>query len=576
MYTNCDMNLNPGIIALIVISSSLVFIGLIILLYFLVIRNKALKKSVRDLDSKYEYLHSLLIGQDFQYIKRIEYISTVNLLYVDIYQKQLVVFNYLKDDKDVYAHKKVEEFKDLLDSKKYSPVREEISDYKHFMNEFEIEVNKLNNDLLQIIRPEEECNHMAYDAKEQFRLIKQEYTAHEIDLSMLKNSYEASFNYVDELFSKFDTYINQANYDDCSTLIVNIKKVLDELNNINKSMPDLCNLSNKIIPSKIQDLKSEYHRMQQEKYPTQHLVNDKSIEEMENKIEEINKNLRLFKYKHALEELNAISSNIDSIFSGFKVEIDARKAFDGEEEGVRLRVADITNTFIKLCNTLPSVQKYYVITDERKNMRKKIQLDINRMGRSKRDLDDSIHATVMEPYTALLKKTLELKSEVTDIENQISEFRSYLSSLKEDAERAHDLVSSFYYKLRKAEKYISDSSMEKFKNKYKDKIEEIYHQLEIINNTCNIKPIDINKINNAVNYINFDGESTLNQIEQEYNMMNLAESSMVYINKERLASSESNALLAQNEKMFYDGEFEKAYNATNDLIMRVKENERKK
>jgi len=576
MYTNCDMKLSGGVIAIIVIFSTIAFIGLVVLLYFTIIRNKTLAKSVRDLDSKYEYLHSLIFGQDQQYLKRIEYISTINLLYVEIYQKQLAVFNYLKDDKDVYASKKLDDFKDLLANKKFMQVREEMPDFKHFMNDFEVEVNKLNNDLLQIIRPEEECNHMAYDAKEQFRLIKQEYTAHQNDLVMLKNSYEAVFEHVEELFTKYEQFINEASYDDCIQLMPKIKKVLVELNNINKAMPELCTLSTKVMPSKITELKGEYRRMQQEGYPTHHLVSNDLIDKMEEKVMNIAHELKLFKYKNSLNELNEISSKIDNIFIGFKKEADDRKTFESEINDVLSHVGEITNNFIKLCNTIPSIQKYYVITEDRKNIRKKIQLDINKMGRSKRDLDDSYHSSQMEPYSILLNKTLELKTEANDIDNQISEFRTYLSSLKEDAEKAHDLVSSFYYKLKKAERQIDDVAMNNFKAKYKDKIEEIYNQLEIINTTCNIKPIDINKINAAVSYINFDAESTLNQIEQEYNMMNLAESSIVYINKARLTSSEANAILQQNEKMFYDGEFEKAYNSTNELIQRIKEEEKRK
>ena len=74
--------------ALVVILSSvgggvILLIALFIVIYILVISKRKFKRQIRDVERKYSYLDALLIGQDSQYIHRLEIISHSNLLYVD-------------------------------------------------------------------------------------------------------------------------------------------------------------------------------------------------------------------------------------------------------------------------------------------------------------------------------------------------------------------------------------------------------------------------------------------------------------------------------------------------------------
>ena len=66
-----------------VIGGVIVLGALFVLLYIFVISRNSVKKQIRELEKKYSYLDALLIGQDSQYIHRLEIISRSNLLYVD-------------------------------------------------------------------------------------------------------------------------------------------------------------------------------------------------------------------------------------------------------------------------------------------------------------------------------------------------------------------------------------------------------------------------------------------------------------------------------------------------------------
>lgn len=571
---NIVLALDTLSLTLVIVSGVVLFIILLTLFYFLFIRNRALGHQVKELSRRYDYLHSLLTNQDSKLIDRIEEISQVNLLYRPIYDKQSSTLNHLKDDKDIYAGEKINEFNEAINAKRFKPMRREIGDFKRYLNEFETEVNKFNTDLLEIMHPEEECNQMLFEAKETFERIKHDYTSHINDLSLLKKSYNEVFKYVEKLFKDFSGYVEKANYEDANNLMPSLHKILGELETINRVMPSLCVLASRTIPLRLADLESEYKRMDMESYPLYHIITPKTITKIRDEVKGVIKELKNFKYKGEDEKLKLINTRIDTYIKAFEKEKEDKTIFDQEEAPIYQRVTKIEKDFIKLCNSIPKIQKVYAINDEKVSSRNKIQNHINRIGVSKRSLETFVHTVgKRQPYSALLARTMELKQEVDQVESEMLAFKNYLTSLKNDVEKAYDLVSKYYYRVRKAEKILRDIAIPSVSEKYKDKIDQIYQYLEKINTTAMVLPIQVHEINNAVSFLNFEGESILNQIDQEETMLKLAESSLIYINKDRANFPELNNLVKQNEATFFAGEFEKAYNDTSKIIKHYAEME---
>ena len=179
-----------------------------------------------------------------------------------------------------------------------------------------------------------------------------------------------------------------------------------------------------------------------------------------------------------------------------------------------------------------------------------------------------IHNGSKTPYSVLLERSNELNTECEEIKKALADFRQYLASLKDDVEYAHQLVSEYFYKLKKAEKTVHDASLPIFHEKYDEKIDEIYHALDTISVTSTTLPIDVSRINEEVNYVKFDGDSILNQISQDQEMMQLAEGALIYANRGRHQYKEINAMHKECEKLFATGEFEKAYLMTKDKTIK--------
>ena len=125
-----------------------------VLLYFFVFRHVWAKKQVRELSRRFEYLHALLFGQASQYTKRIENISTTNLLYVNTHVEFKKRFKDVRDQADSSAQSAINDLKDMLSEHRYKALEVRIPQANKSIDYYYEQVNRLDEDLLVVIKPE--------------------------------------------------------------------------------------------------------------------------------------------------------------------------------------------------------------------------------------------------------------------------------------------------------------------------------------------------------------------------------------------------------------------------------------
>ena len=139
------------------IGAAIIALGvLFFLLYHFVISRNRIKHQVRELQKKYTYLDALLIGQDSQYIHRLEIISRTNLLYVDKHEQFSRRFKEIYENDDKFAESMLKQLNALISNKQFKNIKTVIIDSKKAMKTFEDKVNALDNDLYTLIKPEED------------------------------------------------------------------------------------------------------------------------------------------------------------------------------------------------------------------------------------------------------------------------------------------------------------------------------------------------------------------------------------------------------------------------------------
>ena len=565
--------MNIGLIVGISLGAVAVLSGLFVIVYFFILRERFFKKQIREIDRRVQFLHALLIGQDAQYVKRLEIISRTNLLYVDIHTKFLKRFKDLKNKNDVDAEGAIDSLRDYIESKNYKAYKENLPRVIQIVDEYDELVNSLNADLLKVVKPEEDCRQSALTYKEQLRRIKQDYYSKESELVLMSQSFDEVFAFIDKKFEDFESLVESAQYDEANSILPNIDEILHELTIHMSDLPALCTMVSSVIPDKIASVEMAYKELIEQKYPLYHLCVGQTIADFNKELEDITHQIRIFKVAGLADRLEDISNKLDAFFTSFDEEKAARELFENNNESVYSTVNLIERNFIKLRNTIPEVGKFFIINEDHKTKINNIQNNINKVGALKRSLDTFIHSATKQPYSILLNKMDELSAASNAIISDIEEYNSYISSLKADAEKAYAVVFDAYDKVKSAEQQVMKMNVKKVSEKYQPKFDELYKLLNDIYNCLITNPIDIDKVNSLLheyyeiaNVILDDGE-----VSTDYNLMVLAENSILFANRHRYHLADVDSQLSLAETYFQNGDFQNASITASNVLKRIKE-----
>ena len=557
-----------GLIFLI-IGAIIVFGVLFFLLYHFVISRNRIKHQVRELQKKYSYLDALLIGQDSQYIHRLEIISRTNLLYVDKHEQFSRRFKEIYENDDKFAESMLKQLNALINNKQFKNIKTVISDTKKAMKVFEDKVNSLDNDLYTLIKPEEDSRQSILKLKENYRRVKQTFYANSSDLDLVSSSINQVFDKLDQMFVEFETHIESAEYDDAQALLPTIGKVVSALESALSQLPNLCILVNTVIPEKITDLKKEYDELEAKGLPLFNLSFQMKVGEWNNDLNIIRTRLTKLQIANIMESLDALQSEIEEMRELINNEESDKEFFEEHHQRVYQSVVDLEKAFLKICSLLPEIYKTYVVTDDRKEKVEQLKQTMNALGTTKQSLDNYVHSSLKQPFSTLKSKLDELSSHYETAKEGMEEFKQYVEFLKTSSEEAYTLVFVYYYRLKQVEGLLREIAIPDFSEPYSLRIEDCYDLLNEIDKAIKVQPIAVDEINEKVNVLKSNANALFDEIENKFREMQLAESAIVYANRDRNHQDDVHQQLSALEKDFYHGEFVKVYHDANAIFKRM-------
>ena len=539
------------------------------LLYHFVISRNRVKHQVRELQKKYSYLDALLIGQDSQYIHRLEIISRTNLLYVDKHEKFSRRFKEIYENDDKFAESMLKQLNALISNKQFKNIKTVISDSKKAMKTFEDKVNALDNDLYTLIKPEEDSRQSILKLKENYRRVKQTFYANSSDLDLVSSSINQVFDKLDQMFVEFETHIESAEYDDAQALLPTIGKVVSALESALSQLPNLCILVNTVIPEKIVDIKRDYEELEQKGLPLYNLAFQTKLGEWNNDLNILRSRLTKLQIGNIMEALDGLQSEIEETRDLLNKEKSDKEFFEENNQSIYQNVIDLEKAFLKICALLPEIYRTYVVTDERKEKVEQLKQTMNALGTIKQSLDNYVHSSLKQPFSTLKGKLDELSAQYALAKEGIEEFKQYIEFLKTSSEEAYTLVFVYYYRLKQVEGLLREIAIPEFSEPYTVRIEDCYELLNQIDKAIKIQPIAVDEINDMVSTLKNNANALFEEIENKFREMQLAESAVVYANRDRNHQDDVHQQLTALENEFYQGEFVKVYHEANAIFKRM-------
>ena len=543
--------------------------GLFILLYVFVISRNSIKKQVRELERKYSYLDALLLGQDSQYIHRLEIISHTNLLYVEKYSEFSKRFKEIFDNDDKFAESMIKQLNSLIANKQYKNIKLVINDAKKTIAIFEEAVNELDKELYEVIRPEEEARQAVLKIKENYRRVKQIFYSNSNDLELVSNSFTKVFDKLDQSFTDFESHIESAEYEEANDMLPTLERVVQALSNALEELPSLCILIENVIPEKIASLSQDYAAVEKKGVPLFTLSFHKKVDRWNASLNNVRQRAIDLSTEGCKEDLNKISNEIEEVRQLLNTELEDKDLFEKESDELYTKVIELEKNFLKICSLLPEVKDVYVVSDEQLANIDVLKENMNRLGASKRSLDNFIHSGTKQPYSILRKKLSELQVDYDKAKVSLDDFTAYLDSLKTSSEEAYTLVFVYYYRCKQIESTLRDMGLPEFAEAYQGQLETCYELLNIIDRTLKVQPINVAFINAKVEELKNLANNIFEEIENRYREQQLAESAIVYANRDRNHQTDVHQQLSVLEKAFYNGEFVKVYHEANGIYQRM-------
>ncbi|MBP5574451.1 MAG: hypothetical protein J6X50_01750 [Bacilli bacterium] len=557
-----------GLVFLIVGGLIVLSAGFFLLYHFVIYRNRV-KHQIRELEKKYSYLDALLIGQDSQYIHRLEIISRTNLLYVDKHEKFSRRFKEIYENDDKFAESMIKQLNALINNKQYKNIKNVIGDAKKAMKTFEDKVNGLDNDLYTLIKPEEDSRQSILKLKEMYRRVKQTFYANSSDLDLVSSSINQVFDKLDQMFIDFETHIESAEYDEAQALLPTIGKVVAALESALSQLPSLCILVNTVVPEKIESLKKNYEEVEACGLPLYNLAFSVRLGEWKHDLEVIRQKIINLQLANVMDALDILQSQVEEVQDQLSKEQSDKKYFEDNNQLIYNNVIELEKSFLKICSLLPDIYRTYVVTDDKKEKVDQLKQTMNNLGTVKQSLDNFVHSSLKQPFSSLKNKLDELSEQYEKAKNGIENFKAYVDFLKGSSEEAYTLVFVYYYRLKQVESLLREIDLPLFSQQYNVRIEDCYDLLNEIDKAVKIQPIAVDEINEKVDVLKSTANQLFDEVENKFREMQLAESAVVYANRDRNHQDDVHQQLLALEDSFYHGEFVKVYHDANAIFKRM-------
>lgn len=530
-----------------------------VLLYIYVILPHSYKKQVRSLEKRFSYLDAKLIGQDSQYIHRIEIISRTNLLYLEKYETFSRRFKSIFETEDKYSESMIKQLNSLISAKQFKVIKSVIIDTKKALDLFEENLNALDADLYKVIKLEEDCRKQIDYLKEIYRHVKQTYYSESADLEMVSTTFNKMFDKIDVTFSRLDELIESAEYDEINEEIPVMNNVLIVLGKVLIELPTLCTLTKTIVPEKISEIQAKYKDTEKQGVPLYHISFKNHVEDWKKRLSELTKRVINLQCSGVHTECDLIVAEINRVSNQLDDEIKARTYFKENYEEVYRNVNDVQKTFLKISSVLPQIQEIYLIGADQTAKINELSKAVTDLGNSKRYLDGFVLSGTRQPYSLLKNQLDELKANYEVVAAGVEAFKNYLDSLKSTAEEAYKMIYVYFYRMKEIEKVLADIGIGELEASYQEKIDASYDVLNYIYDKIQSKPIDVEEITNKIEQLKNISNALFEEIDNKSRYSVLAETAIIQLNGLRNEQDIAQSL-EQFEASFYKGEFESVYN----------------
>lgn len=447
-----------------------------------------------------------------------------------------------------------EEYIDKLRFNKSKEVQRKI-EWK--LKEIEGSIEKILEELNQLVGSEEKNRLEIEELKEAYRTSKKTLLAHRHTFGPAATRLEVLLEQVVDVFEEFEKATENGNYLKAREHVLKIKSLLQDLSKKMELIPNFLVEIQSSLPTQIEELKDGYKEMEEKGYILEHIQFEKNIQAIEKTLEAFREYIFKAEIKEIEDGMQELRESINVLYDLLEKEAVAKQFVNLHSERIQDELANVQYENDQLKTEISFVQQTYHISESEleahRQTEKQLSLIMKRYELFKTKLEQNQTA-----FSVLADDMKEIEKTMSELRQEQQAFTSKLKALRKDEMEARETVQELKRKLSLSNRMIAKSNLPGLPIQYKEYLGEVKESLDDVQQKLDEKPLDMASVQifleKAVTTVDKFYEMTKEMIEQMY----MAEKMIQYGNRYRSRYPRVADQLRSAEQKFMNFEYESA------------------
>lgn len=531
-------------------------LAIILIVFVLVFINKNNKKKFNKLVAILERDKNLIISANIL-TELNKVASLINNKDLEArYNSWIKRYNQIKDVDIPSLNKRLNDLDNSLKTKKYKEIVKETGELELDIYYVKTKSEFLLNEIKEISLSESKNREIVTKLKRDYREIYLKYKNHIEDYELIKKPIELQFENIDKLLNAFEITMENNDYAEAPKIVKALGDTIGNLQIVIEDAPSIILMDKKLIPNKIENIKSLYEKMLKEGYVLDYLNIEYNITEAEKKLYDIFDRLNVLNLTDSIFELKTILSYFDSLYTDFDNEKQARRTFDDSSRKIAIKCKKLLGIIKNLSSKIEEIKYSYDLTDEEVKVIDELNLSIKAIYNDYEIIVEKYRNRTFA-FSKLSKELERLNASLNEKEEKLEYTIRTLSSLKEDELRAREQLDSIKLILNNSKEKINNYKVPLIPKNYYIELSEANDAIEAMMDELDKKPIRIKVLNTRVDtardLVLKLYKTTSDIVKNAY----LAENTIVYGNRFRI-TTKNDELLGKAENLFYEGKYKES------------------
>ncbi|MDK6863182.1 septation ring formation regulator EzrA [Nosocomiicoccus ampullae] len=369
-------------------------------------------------------------------------------------------------------------------------------------------------------------------------------------LESLINSYEPELE-------KYNTLIDEGNYNNAHDHIVEIHEELTNLKESMEKIPALIKEVQKDLPTQFQEVRYGCRELRLDGYDLEHIKVDTTLSRLRTELNLIEPKIAKLELEEAEEDLERIHSELDDMYDLIEHEVEAKIKFDDLRDKVSDMLFKAKDTNMSLRTEINFIKDAYYINDREIQTIHKYEYEIEDLVTMYADIESEVNKNTTR-YSQIIDNLEHIDHTIEDINDKQEDVLDYLQSLKYDEEEAIDNTNLIDDKKEEVMHRLTTSNLVRIPEQFIVMKHELDNEVKEIDRYLERRPLNVRYIKEKVD----KAVILLNNFEQEaYEVIHdseLSELIIQYANRYRKDNSTLDGEIEEATRLFNENRYKRA------------------